>query len=682
MMRTRLLFAATLLSCGMSLNAQDQRNNVILYIGDGFGVAPKTAARMALGQGTPTKRFSTDANFHVLALDALKYNAMVTTHSLNSWITDSAPGACVYSSGKNGKVDNEVIALDPNNNFSPIETILENARKEGYAVGLVSTARVTHATPAAFASHIWHRDLENYIAAQLIASTQTEYETIFNSSPKPAWHYLSTRDWELPSPKVGVELDVILGGGAAYFLPKGQNSPNAIIKDAMGMNISNGMNDVKFTGNRVDSVDVIEYAKTQKNYVYVNSRDALTKVDLTQFTDTNDKKLLGLFHNSHVNYELDRQLSAAWEPSIEEMTRIAIEVLKKKSSKGFFLMVESGRIDHLAHANSGGITVITGTSNNEYTVDSDKPSYVGGGEAVYGATPATSRQTAIYGSDYMIHEVVAYDYAVAAGAEFMKNTANGQTLILTTSDHECGGFAVVALHDEADAQKNGTKIRTYALPVTKSGEAKPATANPVNISRGDGGDNGWYPQYSMVEFQGKMYPRPTSSTGKRIVIAYGSNPLTNGNGIRAGGTPGNHTPQDILVCGDDNTGTHAKLIAGNGLMDNTDLTPIMADFLNLDGFVTGLAELAPSKATSSILAYPSPFTSNLTVEFEMINTGDVDVDVFNNLGVLVQKVAKNKLCTIGRNSISFSAAGLQPGEYIIMVRTETGKVITSKVIKF
>ncbi|AWM31893.1 hypothetical protein DDQ68_03270 [Hymenobacter nivis] len=138
--------------------------NVILYIGDGFGLAPKTATRMALGQGRDGKRYATDAGFQVLNLDRMKYNATVTTHSLNSWITDSAPGASVYACGRPGKQDNEVISLNVSNGAA-IETILEAAKKQGYAVGLVSTARITHATPAAFASHIWYRDLEDYISA-------------------------------------------------------------------------------------------------------------------------------------------------------------------------------------------------------------------------------------------------------------------------------------------------------------------------------------------------------------------------------------------------------------------------------------------------------------------------------------------------------------------------------------
>ena len=235
-MKARFLLAtALLLAAGQQVLAQATNTTVIMYIGDGFGLAPKTAARMALGQGRDGKRYATDAGFQVLNLDKLKYNATVTTHSLNSWITDSAPGASVYACGKPGKQDNEVIALNPGSGAA-IETILEAAKKQGYAVGLVSTARITHATPAAFASHIWFRDLEDYIAAQYIASTQAQYEAIFNASPTASFKYQAARDWVLPAPKVGVELDVVLGGGARHFMPRTRTAASdyETVKDASG----------------------------------------------------------------------------------------------------------------------------------------------------------------------------------------------------------------------------------------------------------------------------------------------------------------------------------------------------------------------------------------------------------------------------------------------------------------
>ena len=663
--------------------ASASNQNVIMYIGDGFGLAPKTAARMAMGQGRDGKRFNTDPNFQVLALDKLKYSATVTTHSLNSWITDSAPGASVYACGKRGKQDNEVLSLDAATG-APIETILEAAKKQGYAVGIVTTTRLTHATPAAFASHIWYRDLEEYIADQYIASTEAEYEAILNSSPTASYHYSAARDWQLPAPKVGVSVDVLLGGGSRQFLPKNVASPYEAIVDAAGQPVKNaaGQAVTLSRGRRVDDVDLVDYAVKQRDYKFVNSRDALLGLDLAQF-GPGGKKLLGLFNASHNNYEQDRQTDAPWEPSLADMTRVAIQVLQAKSGgKGFFLLVEGGRIDHLAHANSGGISVVPGTgSANQYVVDADKPSYVGGGEAVYGATPATARQTNVYGSDYMIKEVLAFDYAVGEGRNFMNTAGNGKTLIFSSSDHECGGFALTGLHDEANAQKNGTKIRTYAGQITKSVPAEAGYATPTNLVRGDGGVNGWYPDYTITSFQGRDYPQPTSATGRRIVVAYASNPLTNGNGTAAGGTPGNHTPQDIWVGAEDNTGTHAQQLTGRGLLDNTAVTPLMADFLGLNQFATTLTVRAtpPAKVTGLQLS-PVPFQQQFDLSFTLAAAGPVSVVLYDQTGRKVASILEAKAFSAGTHTVTVPAAALAPGLYIANVEAD-GQVLSRKTIK-
>ena len=659
--------------------------NVILYIGDGFGLAPKTAARMAMGQGQPGKRFTEDANFHVLALDHLKYNATVTTHSLNSWITDSAPGASVYACGINGKVDNEVISLNPTT-LNPIETILEAAKKEGYAVGLVTSTRVTHATPAAFASHIWYRDLENYIALQYLTSSESEYEALLNSSTVPSFRYDATRDWVLPSTKVGVELDVILGGGSRFFLPKSTVSPNAAIVNKNGVQIVdiNAANVTMGNGSRADELDLIEWAKTNKNYQYVNSRDALMNIDYSQYTSSSSKKLLGLFNNSHASYEQDRQQFFTWEPSLADMTQVAIEILKRKGgTKGFFLIVEGGRIDHLAHANSGGITVVTGSPKNQYTISADKEVYLNAngtpnGESVYKALPSATTNTNIYGSDYMIKEVLAFDYAVKEGRSFMNNSSNGKTLIMSSSDHECGGVALVGLHDEADAQGNGTKIRTYAKPVA---QVNPTNATPLGITRGDGGDNGWFPEYiTYAANDGRTYPQPASATAKRIVIAYGSNPVTNGNGTNSGSTPGNHTPQDIWVGAEDNTGTHAMQISGRGLLDNTAIHPIMYDFLQLGLATPIIAQGNQSTDALNSTVFPVPFSMQATIGFELKSSAIVDINLYDMNGLHVKSITDGKSFESGYQEVVFSAVDIKQGTYVTVIKAN-GVQITKKVVK-
>lgn len=540
-MKTHAIFIIIFTLHVFFLSAQTPKN-VILYIGDGFGIAPKTAARMALGQGTNGKRYSSDPEFQVLALDKLKYTAMATTHSLNSWTTDSAPGATVYATGK--KIDNEVIAFDLEK-YQAIETILEQAKKEGYAVGLVTTTRLSHATPAAFGSHIWHRDLEDYIAVQLISSTQSEYEEIFNASHIKSYQYQADRDWILPIPKVGVEIDVLLGGGAQNFLPAGKSDTIKPLKNPVQL----------LNGKRKDQINLIAFAKS-RGYQYVNSKEALTKINPKEFKNGSSKKLLGLFKSSHNSYEQDRQLTDNDEPSLSDMTEIAINILKKKGGKkGFFLMVEGGRIDHLGHANAGAIS-----KSCKLEVDSISYPPDGGN-----ARLANTKQGNIYGSDYLIKEVISFDYAIALGRKLL-NEKTSQTLILSTSDHECGAMALVGL------SKNGA-IQTYSdEPMQENMNA----ATPKNIRRGNFGTNGWFPSYKLYEYQGKKYPQPRSDSAAHIVVSYASNPSV------LGGCGGNHTPQDVWVGSDDNlNGKFASRISGKGILDNTDLHRIMKDFLLL-----------------------------------------------------------------------------------------------------
>jgi len=689
-MNPKLLLAAGLLAAttGQEVRAQAAatNNNVILYIGDGFGLAPKTAARMAMGQGRDGKRYATDAGFQVLALDKLKYNATVTTHSLNSWITDSAPGASVYACGKPGKQDNEVIALNAGSGTA-IETILEAAKKQGYAVGLVSTARITHATPASFASHIWFRDLEDYIAAQYVASTEAQYEAIFNASPTASYRYSATRDWVLPTPKVGVELDVVLGGGARHFLPRNAASPYKAVVDAAGNPIANAAGTaVTLNGTRADDVDLVKYAVDQRNYSYVNSRDALLNVgtNIAQY-GAGGKKLLGLFNASHASYEQDRQTNAAWEPSLADMTRIAIQVLQAKSNgKGFFLMVEAGRIDHLEHSNTGGIAVVAGSgTTNQYAIEADRPTYAGTGDAGVTATPSSTRTTNVYGSDYMIKEVLAFDYAVAEGRALLATPASGKTLVFSTSDHECGGFAVTGLHDEADAQQNGTKIRTYSGQIKKSVSAEAGYATPTNLVRGDGGANGWFPDYVLNTFQGKDYPQPASATGRRIVVAYASNPLTNGNGANQTGNVGNHTPQDVWIAAEDNTDTHAKQLTGKGLLDNTSVTPLMADFMGLSLFGTTLSVrggVLPTPTADVVQLSPVPFADQFQVNFTLPTAGLVTVELFNEMGQKVQTVTTAQAFSTGAHALAVDGSRLKAGLYVATV-TLGGQVVSKKTIK-
>ena len=651
----RLLLALALLA-GAAAAAQP-RQNVILYIGDGFGTAPKTATRMALGQGQAGARFSTDPGFQILNLDRMPYTGSVTTHSLNSWVTDSAPGAAVYASGQLGKVDNEYVSFSPTSN-TPVETILEQASRAGYAVGLVSTARITHATPAVFASHVWNRDLEDYIAAQYVTTTQADYAALMGAGNRT---YDPARDWVLPTPKVGVRLDVALGGGARHFLPSTQSaagctaSPNAPLRDRTGAPVANPAGTaVALSGRRADCADVVQFAR-DRGAVYVNSRDALLGLDLTQFTSSNGATLLGLFTNSHVSYEQERQLYAPYEPSLEEMTRIAVEVLSRKSPKGFFLMVESGRIDHMEHGNVGGVRAEAG----QLVVEANREAFPADGTATGGGT---ARIPNVYGSDYMIKEVLQFDYAVGVGRDLVANGAGGRTIILTTSDHECGGFAAVSLNDPS----RPTTARTYANEPTRPGAFVP---EPSGVTRG----GNWFPGYTMAAFQGRMYPQ-VAPDGRRIVVAYASNPNTNGNGSAVGATPGNHTPTDVWVAAEDNVGgEYARRLSGRGLLDNTDLYPIMRDFLGVAP--TASAADAPDAASFGLSApRPNPSAGRVAFQLTLDRAQPVALEVVDVLGRRVALIQPATPMEAGAHEVRWDG-NAAPGQYFLRA-TADGRVVT------
>ncbi|ALP41318.1 alkaline phosphatase [Aeromonas schubertii] len=154
---------------------------------------------------------------------------------------------------------------------------------------MVTTTRITHATPAATYAHICNRDLENDIAAQLVPGGAG-----FNGA-------------------LGDGVDVVLGGGSRHFLPGDQK------------------------GKRGDGRNLIDEMRAQ-GYQFVSNESELVGA-------ATDKKLLGLFGSSHMNYELDRK---SGEPSLSEMTVSALKHLKQ-NKRGYFLMVEGGRIDHALH---------------------------------------------------------------------------------------------------------------------------------------------------------------------------------------------------------------------------------------------------------------------------------------------------------------------------------------------
>jgi alkaline phosphatase len=194
-----------------------------------------------------------------------------------------------------------------------LPTILEQAERRGLATGVVTTTTVTHATPAATYAHSPDRDWE--VDARLPAAAR---EAGFRDIASQLLAFAH-----------GDGVDVVLGGGRAFFRPAGAADPEYPVQQ----------------GQRIDGRDLTrEWTQRGPRSVYVWNREQFEAVDAAQ-TD----HLLGLFEVLHMQFEADRTRDAGGEPSLSQMTAKAIDLLARDPD-GFFLMVEGGRIDHGHHA--------------------------------------------------------------------------------------------------------------------------------------------------------------------------------------------------------------------------------------------------------------------------------------------------------------------------------------------
>jgi alkaline phosphatase len=288
--------------------------NVILFIGDGMGISTVTAARILDGQNRGGK-----GEENLLSFERLPYTALSKTYSANQQTADSAPTMSAMMTGVKTNdgflsVNERAIRRDwKSAKGNEVRTLLEQAETRGMATGVVTTTRVTHATPAACYAHTVDRDWEAD-ADQSAGANAAGYPDIA--------HQLI----EFP---FGDGLEVVLGGGRTKFLPENIADPEYPKKH----------------GERKDGRNLIsEWTQRGADSVYVWNKAQFDALDTTQV-----KHVLGLFEPSHLHYEADRRSDAAGEPSLSEMTGKALDILSR-SDKGFFLMVEGGRIDHGHHA--------------------------------------------------------------------------------------------------------------------------------------------------------------------------------------------------------------------------------------------------------------------------------------------------------------------------------------------
>ncbi len=310
---TALLFALTLTaaSCRSQAVLRDtpaatRVRNVILVIGDGMG--PQQIALANLYARHAPRSVVPDRTLALVKLMNEGQTGLASTEPADGLVNDSAGAATQLATA--GPSRPGMVGVDADGN--PAETILEKAKRAGYATGLVSNVRITDATPAAFAAHRPYRYQEAEIAEDLLATGP----------------------------------DVMLSGGLRSFLPAQVNEEGSAVREAWRARLPGTF---RVESKRADSRDLVAEARGL-GYAVAFDRDALA--------DARGERVLGLFASGAMPDALAMHRASADParsvPTVAEMTRAALERLSR-SPRGFFLMVEAGgQIDWAGHNNDAG----------------------------------------------------------------------------------------------------------------------------------------------------------------------------------------------------------------------------------------------------------------------------------------------------------------------------------------
>ncbi|XP_023294227.2 membrane-bound alkaline phosphatase [Lucilia cuprina] len=286
---------------------QQQQNtnvakNIIMFLGDGMGLTTLVAARNYI-----------NAEHTKLSFEEFPYTGLSKTYSVDKIVPDSATTATAYLCGVKANYGtigvNAAIARDDceamKNSSNHVFSIAKWAMDEGKSAGFVTTTRVTHASPSGVYAHTADRDWES----------NADIEAVCGEN-----HGLDDIAQQLIYGEVGSKLKVMMGGGKSAFVDKRLYA----------------------NGWRTDGRNLLEeYQKQSPKYKLVETKEQLEALDLTQ-----TERLLGVFNDGHLDYHLEAVANPEnTQPTLEEMTKKAIEFMQQQEDNGYFLFIEGGRID-------------------------------------------------------------------------------------------------------------------------------------------------------------------------------------------------------------------------------------------------------------------------------------------------------------------------------------------------
>ncbi|MFA8433173.1 MAG: alkaline phosphatase [Marinifilaceae bacterium] len=309
---------------------------IFYFIGDGFGLAQTNAAETYLAA------VSDKEGIQKLEMSKLPHQGFFTTYALNRFITGSAAAGTALATGHKTTIN--TIGMDGAKQ-NPHKSVAEMARDKGWKVGVVTSVSIDHATPAAFYAHQPSRNMYYNISLDLSKSN---------------FNYF---------------------GGGGFNHPEGDGEINE--KDIMS-NIGMGGSDNDKNG-KPNSIDIAK----KRGYQYIDTKKGFKNLK------AGDNKIIAvspvLSGGKSLRYSIDQDEN---DISLAQFTAKGIELLD--NSKGFFMMVEGGKIDWACHANDAAT---------------------------------------------VIKETLDYDAAVAEALKFY-NKHPKETLIVVAADHETGGMGM------------------------------------------------------------------------------------------------------------------------------------------------------------------------------------------------------------------------------------------------